>query len=74
VLQFYKKFPCFKLVSISTDHISSKYNMIHQGNTTLLPFKHAPHPLPRSVFKRAPHVTRYYYVTLNFTGYDYHGP
>jgi hypothetical protein len=67
-----KRFPCFKLVSISTHHISSKYNMIHQANTTLLQFKHA--PSLTSVFKQAAHVTRHYYVTLHFTVYDYHCP
>ena len=46
--------------------------MIHQVNKTLLPFKHP--PTPASVFKSAPHVTRYYYVTLHFTGYDYRRP
>jgi len=63
------RFPCFQLVSFLTDHTFTKYNMIHYRNTLLL-FKRA----PAFLFKRAPHVTRYYYVTLHFTGYDDHLP
>jgi len=65
----FNRSPCFLLDSFLTDHISTKYNMSSSKKYYIIAFQTCPLTL---LCSNVPLMSRDYYVTLHFAGYDYH--